>query len=459
MREPQTKEKTAERRPRKAHPASPARVEAVRLLDLFHRKWRPLSLILSDHRWRVESRDRILASELLYGTIRWEIQLDWLLSQFVHGRLGDYPITVQNILRLGAYQIEHLRSIPDYAVVNEAVELARAFGQIRFARLVNAVLRNFLRRRKLIQWPATEAGAAEALGVRYAFQPWMVQLFLDQYGFALTEKVLASLNERPVFSLRINTKRRTPEEFVQVLGEQGIEAEPSPVLPEFVRIRGTLGPVWGLPGFSEGEFFVQDESAGIVAHLAEPQGPFIDVCSAPGGKLSHIRQLLGDDLFLIASDLHASRLELVKDNFRRLRLKPPAFVQADGRRLPFRRGEQFLLDVPCSGLGVIRKNPDIKLRRTPEEISELVEIQKNLLEEAAKLLPPGGVIIYSTCTINREENQGVVEKFLSGHRDFSPVAISGWEEIRQPGSPWLEILPVGTPLDGAFVAKVRKRSV
>jgi 16S rRNA (cytosine967-C5)-methyltransferase len=446
---------------KKSHKASPARYAALKILAEFNRNLKPLNLVLHGYlrRTNLSREDRSLATELVNGSVRWQIQSDWFLSQFVHGRLNQYPAEVQEILRCSVYQLRHLEQIPDYAVLDEAVTLARNFRQLKYARLINGVLRNYLRNQGRIRFPDLQENLAYSLSVRYAFPEWMVALFLDQYGRERAETILASMNERPQTTLRINMLKTGVEEYRKCLDEAGILSDKGMIFPEYLRLLNLKGSIRDLPGYDHGLFSVQDESAGFVGRLAmqNVRQRLVEICVAPGGKISHLAELTSGQKMLVGLDLSWSRLRMVRDNLGRMDVKSVQLVRADGTRLPFKPFDAGLIDAPCSGLGVIRKSPDIKIRRQPGDLNEILKIQWQLLSEAGILTNPGGILIYSTCTINRDENERMIERFLRSFPTFSiepPAKIFPENWVSTGG--WIETAHHLDDIDGTYCVLLRK---
>lgn len=442
---------------------SPARIEAVVMLSDFQKRSESLSYLFAKNSsgGKLNPRDRNLLYELVFGTIRWRIQLDWILRQFVHGSLDDLPVYVQNILRLGLYQLRFSDKIPDYAVINEAVSLTRVFSQIKFSRMVNGIFRNYLRKCSLLCFPTAESGLSESLMIKHSFPQWMVELFIDQYGAGTAEDVLISLNRRPKITIRVNTKKKSVEEFLVMLERKNIQGNPSKYFSEFININGPVGKISDLPGYEDGCFSIQDESAGIASHLAR-FGEFstvADICAAPGGKITHLAGLLEKNVNIFGLDISGSRIALITENLKRMKLESINLVQADGKQLPFSKIDMIIIDAPCSGLGVIRKNPDIKLRRKPEELINTVKLQFQLLKQAAGSLNQGGVLIYSTCTINKNENEKLIDKFLSTFKEFRIENASSFLTIPWVNADgWIKTIPGCDNLDGSFCIRLRKGS-
>jgi len=438
---------------------SSARVEALKVLVTFHKKSIPLNILFDDFQTDLDSKDQRFFKELIYGTIRWQIQLDWILRQFVHGQFYELPIHIQNILRLSIYQLRFLDSIPNYAVVNEGVALTRTFRKIKYSRMVNGVLRNYLRNEKHLQFPSQENDKIEFLSINYSFPEWMVELFLEQYGLEKAKQILDALNQRPKITLRINRNKISIESYLQLLEENQIKFNHSKRLLEFLQLDQSDNNICDLPGYEEGCFSIQDESAGLVSHLAKPNevSRILDICCAPGGKLSHMAEVFNDSKKLIGIDISKQKLDLVKKNLKRLGNDSVNLIQADSTQLPLSEAEMILVDAPCSGFGVIRKNPDIKLIRKSEDLKNLTNIQLQLLEQSAQLLKKDGKIIYSTCTINKQENENFIVKFLSNHPEFKIEHASNYLSISgiEPEG-WIKTTPDTDNLDGSFCVRLKK---
>ncbi len=441
--------------------ASPSRREALFILNIFSRTLSPLPLILRNRDWQGDftNRDKRLITELVNGTLRWQIQLDWILRQFVHGQFAELPLSIQNILRLSLYQLRQLNQVPDYAVVDEAGILAREFHEIKYARLVNGVLRNYLRNQHHLQFPRTADDQLAALAIGYAFPRWQVELLVEQYGSERTASILDQLNQRPNLTIRINTEKISVAEFYQQLEKREISFSLSKFLPEFVSLEEKAGTIQELPGFDEGWFFIQDVSAGFVAHLTAPQPDqqIAEICAAPGGKLTHVAQLRRDQGIILGMDISRSRLAITAENIRRLGYQSIRLLQGDARRLPHRQMDMIVIDAPCSGLGTIRKNPDIKLRRKPEDLPAVQQLQLQILIAAAERLKPHGSVIYSTCTINKEENERIIAQFIHKQPQFKIEPISSFLILHGiSAQDWLSILPDQDSLDGSFCVRLRK---
>jgi len=402
--------------------------------------------------------DRPFVTELVQGTVRWQLYLDWILRQFVHSQYAKLPDIIHAILQISLYQKLFLTKIPDYAIVNEAIKLARQAHQEKLVGFVNGVLRNVLRNVDEIDYPSESENPIQALSILFSFPEWMVSRWIERYGVEFTRSLLEALNHPPAMSVRVNTLKTTPENYFQILQERGFHPQYGLYLREFLIIHKS-GWVEKFPFYREGHFSIQDESAGLVAHVLDPQPgeTILDMCSAPGGKTTHIAELMKNRGRVIAVDLFAHRLQVVEENAKRLGIDCIEFLVADSLTLSLDPVDRILIDAPCSGLGVIAKKPEIKWRRTLQDIREMTSIQSGLLANAARLVRKGGVIVYSTCTIEPEENENQIEEFLKNHKNFVvelPGAFVG-EKVTDSGK-WVKTFPNIHGIDGSFVARLRK---
>ncbi len=440
---------------------SDSRWVALRVLMDFWRKKTYVAQQLHNEfrRNRVAPQDRPFITELVLGSIRWYLYLDWILRQFVHEKYDKIPLSVRMILHLSLYQKLFLSRVPDYAIVNEAIKLVRGVKQFRLTGFVNGVLRNILRSLDSLNYPEGTVDPEKALSILYSFPQWMVKRWLKRYGLDFTRALLDALNQPPGIGIRVNGLKTTRDQYFAVLKEHGIEARKGRFLREFLLVERSRG-VERFPLYREGYFSVQDESAGLVAHVLAPQPgeTVLDLCAAPGGKTTHLAELMQNRGKIIAVDLYAHRLEILSENAARLGISCIETVQADGRFLKREPVDRILLDAPCSGLGVISRKPDIKWRRTLQDIREMSALQFELLENAARLLKVGGVLAYSTCTIEPEENEEQITGFLKEHPEF----------VREPAQPFVgeivvnregfvQTFPHIHKVDGSFVARLVKK--
>lgn len=369
----------------------------------------------------LEKSDRALAHELVMGTLRWQLTLDRALSRASHRPLSRIPAKLLVALRMGAYQLLFLERIPPSAAVNETVELVRSIGLEYATGFVNAVLRAVAQKGRSLMDPDPGASLAERISVETSHPLWMVEMWLEQFGEIETRALCEANNGVAPLTLRTNTLKVTREALVEALREEQVEAQPTSFSPDGVEIRGLKNPLSTLKSFRMGLFQVQDEASQLISFWLEilPGQRVLDACAAPGGKTTHLAQLLQNRGELVAVDIHQERLNLISQECRRLGISCVEIRKGDLLDPKCLGGEKFdriLLDAPCSGLGVVRRNPDIKWRRTPKDIHRLASIQRQMLENLASHLSPEGILLYSVCTHTEEETMGVLKSVLEKGR-------------------------------------------
>jgi 16S rRNA (cytosine967-C5)-methyltransferase len=406
----------------------------------------------------INDLDKSLLTEIVNGVLRWQMKLDWVLNGFFHGNFTKAEVTVKNALRAALYQIMFLDKVPHHAAVNEAVEFVKRIRGEKAANLVNAVLRNIIRNIDGIHYPDVAIDAGQYLAVMYSHPLWVVRRWMNRFGYAETEKLLQSNNDRPALSLRINTAKITVDKFLELLTSQNVVFEKSKYLHNFIKT-SNLSNVSQTEPFRHGFFSVQDESAGIACQLltVKPGDRVIDLCSAPGGKTTFIGEMLHGEGEVIAIDKYSTRLNLVKASCERLGVTNAIILAADGIEFTTDPADKVLLDTPCSGLGILSKKPDVKLKRESEDIRNLVVLQKRLIENASTLVKNGGILVYSTCTIEPEENFGIIRSFLEHHPEFAVESAAQFvhQSLVTPDG-YVETLPHKHGMDGSFSVRLRK---
>jgi 16S rRNA (cytosine967-C5)-methyltransferase len=401
--------------------------------------------------------ERRLSHELTQGVTRRRGTLDWYLGQLLKEPISKLTPSIRNVLRLGAYQILFLERVPNPAAVDESVKLAHRYGHAGVAKLVNGVLRSLIRRRDELQMPTFANNPVESLEARHSLPRWLAERWHKAYG-PEAEGLGEWSTQTPGLAVRANTLMVTAEQLAQAFTDAGVAFEPSPVAPEGLRLQGTVD-VAALPGYNEGWFYVQDEGAMLVSRCLQPKpgDTVIDVGAAPGGKTTHLAQLMGNAGEVWAVDPHPGRLRRLEENCRRLGVTNVRVATQDGTDLSdLPMADRILLDVPCSGLGVLPRKPDVRWRQTPEAIAGLTGVQHDLLAAAADRLKPGGTLVYSTCTISPEENQAVIRRFLQEHPDFRPGDLkaclpAAWHADIEDGA-MIQLLPPRHGVDGFFIA-------
>ena len=432
-----------------------------------------------------DPRDRALARELFYGVLRRQETIDWRLEPLLKKPLPRLPVVLQTLLRLGAYQLLYLDRVPPSAVVYDTVALTKSYSKKLgrdWSGFANAVLRNLIRL-PAPSLPDPNAYPAQALSLRHSVPLWLCRRWIDRMGFEQAEAACQATSCAPPLTIRVNQRRSTREAFLDRLRREGISACPTTISPVGVVLeKGQL--VTSLPGFQEGLFYVEDEAAQLIPLLLDPQpGDLVlDACAAPGGKTTHLAELMEDRGHIFAMDRRRPRLDLLQENCRRLGITIVTAIVGDARkpldalRAPSKDSrpssrptvalnglvDRILLDAPCSGLGVLRRHPEAKWNKSPVIFSRHHNLQREILDAVSAVLRPGGVLVYSTCSTEPEETEDVVTHFCQVH--------SEWR--RESAAPWLPgtALPFVTAhgalstmgnkcgMDGFYAARLRKVS-
>jgi 16S rRNA (cytosine967-C5)-methyltransferase len=459
---------------------SSSRAVALSLLLSCQRTDDPLDELIERRAASVlQPRDRSLVMELVYGVLRRQETIDWRLGAVLSKPLPRLPAVVQMLLRLGAYQLLFLDRIPASAAVNETVRLAKSYAkQLKrdWSGLVNGVLRNLIRV-PAPPFPDPAVHPARFLSVRYGISEWLTERWLDRMGLEQAESVCRATSTVPAVTLRVNSHRLTREAFLERLRQAGVAACPTAISPTGVVLEKGRD-VTSLPGFSAGEFYVEDEAAQLIPPILDPQPgeTLLDACAAPGGKATHLAELMGDRGTIYAVDRKASRLDLLRQNCERLGIQSVVPIVGDvrtsagwstmtTRTSEIRDGsplfDRILVDAPCSGLGVLRRHPEAKWRKDSSSLLRHQTLQVEILSAVASCLRPGGVLVYSTCSTETEETEGAINRFCE--------AYPGW--MRESVAPWLPTaaLPFVTTcgalstmgnqcgMDGFYAARLRKK--
>lgn len=404
--------------------------------------------------------DKGLLNELAHGVLRWQSRLDWVLNGFSHGNFAKSEINVKNALRVALYQILFLDRIPHPAAVNEAVEFVKRIRGEKPGGLVNAVLRNIIRNLDGIRYPDPAEDKVQYLSVYYAHPTWITKRWVERYGEEEAVKLFVADNERPGLSLRINRLKVEPGQFLQLLDRQQIQYTGSQYLGFFVKVRA-LAKIGQMDLFRSGYFTIQDESAALPCLLLDPKpgDQIIDLCAAPGGKTTNMAELMENKGEILAVDRHEAKLTQIKGSAERLGLTNIKLVQADGTEMQHDPVDRVLVDAPCSGLGVLMKKPDMKWKRELQDLPNLIRLQLALLENAALLLKPGGVLVYSTCTTEPEENEQIVRAFLNRHPEFlleNAGPFVSHDLVTKEG--FVQTFPHKHGMDGSFAARLVKNT-
>lgn len=411
---------------------------------------------------KFSDRDRRFYTELVYGTLRCLNYLDWIISQLSTRKLNKLDPVCLAIVRLGLYQIFGMDKVPESAACNESVKMATKFGNKGMAKFVNAMLRNSIRNRNSFVIPDKEKDMTAYLALTYHQQDWLIRRWLKDYGPEETEKLCQYFDTIPPLCLRANTTRTSRDELLKDLIEQGIQARPTPVSPDGIYIDGHLG-IHELECLKDGRAIIQDEPSQLVAHIVDPQPHelVLDVCAAPGGKTTHLAAIGGPSCIVYGGDIHEHKLKLIDYNAQKLGLKNVRTLLQNACTIGQKyggRADRVLIDAPCSGLGVLRHKIDLRWRKQLSDLRTLPALRRRILESASQCVKPGGVLVYSTCTLNDDENSGIVNEFLQKHPEFHVENAA--EKLAVPGheGPFIQLLPQHDGMDGFFIARMKKES-
>lgn len=414
---------------------------------------------------KLERQEAALATELVYGTIQRLNTIDYFLGRFASKGLKGLQPWVRSLLRLSFYQIRYLDRIPPHAAVNEAVNLAKRRGHQGVAGLVNGILRNVLREKESLE-VAEDLPLAERIALEHSHPQWLVKRWIDRYGAVEAEAICRANNRPPKTSIRVNRLRLSREELVAKLAQGGMEARLSDLSPAGL-VMASGGGVAASPLFAAGDFSIQDESSMLVALCADPQPGMrvLDCCAAPGGKTAHLAELMDGRGEVVAADIHEHKESLIREQAVRLGLGNIRTVVSDARELaqryPAGSFDCLLLDAPCTGIGVIRRKPDLKWVKKERDILEIARLQRSILEAVQPLLKAGGILVYSTCTTEPEENEQQILGFLADNPGFAlepfPEGLLPEGAAREAGARgMLQLMPHDFDSDGFFIARLRK---
>ncbi|MCB2355419.1 16S rRNA (cytosine(967)-C(5))-methyltransferase RsmB [Clostridium estertheticum] len=407
----------------------------------------------------LSDKDKALVTEIVYGTLKYKYTIDKILQHFVKNGFDKLESFVLNILRISVYQIRYLDKVPSFATVNEAVNLTKKKSNIGASKLVNGVLRSYLRETDAKYYNGEND--IERLCFEYSFTKALVKLFIKQYGPQKAEEILKGLNYKPDVTVRVNTLKLTYKEIWEKLVENGYNIEEGYVSSEAIRIiKGKNIENNAL--FNEGNITVQDESAMLTAPSMDLKlnMKVLDLCSAPGGKTTHIAELMKNTGKVLAFDVHKNKLSLIEESIKRIGIVNTTCEVQDATVFTkdlFEYADRVLIDVPCSGLGIIRKKPEIKWSKNIKDINNIIDIQRNIMDNASKYVKKGGVLVYSTCTLNKDENEGNIDWFIASHCEFKiePLFFGEFDNIKYSDKGYVTIFP-NEYMDGFFITKLIK---
>ena len=403
--------------------------------------------------------ERRLLTELVYGTIKALGTIDWYLTQCVTRPLAKIEAPILNVLRLGVYQLCYMDKIPSAAAVNEAVKLARLYSHEGSAKFVNGVLRGFLRKKDELEFPSEEEDEAGYLALKLLHPRWLVKKWLQQFGREATEKLCAFNNTPAPVCLRVNTLVADREALMHDLRAAGAEVRASLWSKDGI-VCDKLPALNDVFAKLKRDFYIQDESSMLVAEILSPKPGerVVDMCSAPGGKTTHVAQVMGDQGEIFAGDIHEHKIKLIEENANRLGITIIKAQQRDASvfdEFLAGKADRVLVDAPCSGLGVLRRRAEARWRKTRADIRPLPKLQLQILENGARYVKEKGLLVYSTCTIEPSENHYVVAAFLEKHPDWEYAGVK--HPISGKLLDELQLLPHVDGIDGFFICALRRK--
>jgi 16S rRNA (cytosine967-C5)-methyltransferase len=436
-----------------------AREIALRIINEVYRKQAYVNIVLAReiNTRRLPDHDRRFVTELVYGTVKAGATVDWILGHFVDRSLAKIPAVIRDILRLGIYQLFFLTKVPPSAVCNQAVELAKKYGHSGTVKFVNAVLRSAARHPEKVIYPDRGEQPVAHIALRHCHPQWLVTRWLARLGIDGCEELCRVNNLTPLLSIRTNTLRTSRVALLEQLAREQVVCEPSSWTPEGIICR-EFPALGSLASLQQGLFQVQDESSMLVAHVLDPQpGEFvIDACGAPGGKSTHLAAKMQNRGQVLSVDIHAHKSAITRENALRLGIDIIEAKTMDALELGAlysSQADRVLVDAPCSGLGVLRRKPDSRWRKTEALVLELPLLQQAILHSAAACVKPGGVLVYSTCTTEPEENEAVLRGFLSQHPEYVLQNTGQFLPQQRPEN-LVQLWPHVDGVDGFFIARL-----
>lgn len=402
-----------------------------------------------------------LITEIVYGTIRWKEKLRYCLNLFLSHEIKNKKVEL--ILLIGIYQILHLNSIPDYAAINETVELASIKFDKKIKNLVNALLRQISRNKENLDFPEQKTDTSRFMSVNYSYPKWLIDKWIDSYGTKVTKNMCISLNEHSRATIRVNQNLIERDKMLEL-----ISSDCKPEKTKYSNVGIHIDNQYKIINsnlYKDGYFSIQDESSQIVSLILDPKAgqTVLDACGAPGTKTNHIAELMKNKGTIICCDINNKRLRLVNNDTKRLGSTIVQTINADAKDLTFNykiKFDKILVDAPCSGLGTIKKNPDLKWNKNMDDINNLSSIQIGILNNVSRLVKTGGIVVYSVCTLMKEENEQVCEEFLNTNKNFNidnnlPMK---YEKINRllDRNGYFSSLKYLDHMDGFFIARFRK---
>ena len=423
-----------------------------------------LDSALSSH--ELSKEDRALVTELVYGVVRHLNTLDWVLNTYsLKQKTEEFSPYVRNILRLGAYQLMYLDKIPAYAAINESVEMSKEFGHTGIVSLVNAVLRAISNNVKEINYPDQEKNLSQYLSIVYSHPQWLITRWLSRLGEKETIELCEINNQAPPLSIRTNTLKTTREELIPILEEENLKVEVSSVAPGGLKIKDFVS-LTQLESFRRGLFTVQGESSQLISYILAPKPgeTVLDACAAPGGKTTHMAEFMENTGSIFALDIRKPRLEMIKENCRRLGVTNVKAEPLDATKvssLYSKKVDRCLVDAPCSSLGIIQSQPEVRWNRDYREtLVKMPQVQYAILDEVSLCVKSKGVLVYAVCSLEPEEGEKIIERFLKERPLFHLESVKPYlpvskEELVDENG-FLKIYPHRHHMDGMFACRMMR---
>lgn len=415
--------------------------------------------------YQLEKQQRAFINRVVSGTIENQIKIDYIINQFSKVKTKKLKKPILYILRISVYQIFYMDSVPDNAICNEAVKLAKKRKLGSLASYTNGVLRNIMRNKELIKYPSEKNSPFEFLSIEYSIPLWLINYLSKQYSYDELKNICIESNRIPNITIRCNNIKIPEKEMLKSLKMENVEVNEGSIICYAYKISG-FDKIADLKSFQKGYFQIQDESSMLVAEVASPEenNVILDLCAAPGGKTTHIAQLLNNNGTIYSRDISDDKLEKIYENCKRLGIENVVISKNDATVFDENLQNEVdivIADVPCSGLGIISKKPDIKYNVTEEGIRNLINIQRNILDTASDYVKEDGTLIYSTCTINKEENIENIRYFLDKHSNFILDDIKFDEDKVDKSlitfeNKCIQLLPNSNISDGFFIAKLKR---
>ncbi len=424
------------------------------------------NLVLNNYLEKInDKRDKALTTEIVYGVLRNKNRLDYLISFFSSRSLTKIDNLVLLALRIGLYQLVILDKIPERAAINETVKALKGKVNKGAVGFVNGLLRNYTRKWREVTYPDPQKDPVNFLEVYYSHPRWLIELWIQEYGYDKTEQLCRYNNLQGELTIRINSLKYTVSDIIKLYQENNIEIYPTNV-PGNYRLR-KINNVKKLPLFNEGGLIVQGPAATLASLLLAPTpgSRVLDMAAAPGGKTTHLAELMKNWGEIVALDIYDHKIKLINENCKRLNIEIVKTLKADGTGYKDKRGfDMVLVDAPCSGTGLIRQKPEIKWNKNKDDLADLVSIQGRMLQNAAKLVKDKGYILYSTCTLTPQENRGVINSFMEEHKhQFKVINIEPILKklginnlLSNIDNGMMELFPPDSMTEGFFITKLQK---